>query len=85
MMAVATGAGVPGLTVNLLNSKNVIVATTTTDVTGFYYFPATTGLTLGANYNVKMSVPKTIKSSSPNAQSFGWKATAVSLNQFVLN
>jgi hypothetical protein len=79
------GAGISGLTVNLLNSKNAIVASATTDVTGFYYFAATSTLTSGANYIVKVTVPKTYRNSSPSSQNFTWRSAAVSLNNFVLN
>ncbi len=80
-----TGTGLSGLTVNLLNSKNVMVANAATDATGFYYFPVTSGLTSGANYSVRVTVPKAYKNSTPSAQSFTWKAASVSLNTFVLN
>jgi hypothetical protein len=81
----ASGAGLPGLTVNILNSKNASVATAITDATGFYYYPATAGLTAGANYTVKVTVPKAYKNSSPSSQSFTWKAAGVALNNFILN
>jgi uncharacterized repeat protein (TIGR01451 family) len=79
------GAGLSGLTVTLFNSKNVAVATATTDATGFCYFPVTSGLTPGASYSVKVTVPKTYRSSSPASQSFTWKSAAVGLTNFVLN
>jgi hypothetical protein len=81
----ASGAGLPGLAVNILNSSKVTVATATTDVTGFYYFPATGALTSGANYTVKVPVPKAYKSSTPASQSFTWKAAGLALGKFVLN
>jgi uncharacterized repeat protein (TIGR01451 family) len=81
----ASGVGVSGLTVNVLNSKNVSAASATTDVTGFYYFPATSGLTTEANYTVKVTVPKSYRNSSPSSQNFTWKSAAVSLDNFVLN
>jgi hypothetical protein len=81
----AAGAGVSGLTVNVLNSKNVVIVSATTDVTGFYYFPTTNALAQGANYAVKVTVPKAYRNSSPSSQSFAWKSMAVSLNNFVLN
>ena len=81
----STGAGISGLTVNLLNSKNVVVANAITDATGFYYFPATSGLSSGANYSVKVTVPKTYRNASPSSQGFTWKSVAVMLSNFVLN
>jgi uncharacterized repeat protein (TIGR01451 family) len=80
-----SGVGLSGLTVNLLSPKNAVIASATTDATGFYYFPATSGLTSGAAYTAKVSVPKTYKNSTPSSQSFTWKAMAVALNNFVLN
>jgi hypothetical protein len=77
--------GLSGVTVNVLNSKNSVVTSTTTDITGFYYFAATQGLTSGTNYTVKVAVPKAYKSSTPSSQGFTWKAVSVSLNTFVLN
>jgi uncharacterized repeat protein (TIGR01451 family) len=79
------GVGISGLTVNLLNSKNVVVAKATTDVTGFYYFPVTSGLTSGSSYSMKVTVPKTFKNSSPSSQNFTWRSVAVALSNFVLN
>jgi uncharacterized repeat protein (TIGR01451 family) len=80
-----SGGGLSGLIVILLNSKNTAVASAATDATGFYYFAATSGLTPGVNYNVKVTVPKAYKNSSPASQGFTWKSAAVSLNNFVLN
>ena len=80
-----SGAGLSGLTVNILNSRNATVATAATDVSGFYYFPATGGLTSGASYTVKVTVPKAYRNSSPSSQSFSWKGLGVSLSNFVLN
>lgn len=80
-----SGIGLSGVTVKLLNSKNSIVGTTTTDVTGFYYFSATDGLTQGANYSGKVTVPKGYKNSTPSSQAFTWKAAMILLNNFVLN
>ena len=77
--------GVSGATVNLLNSTKAVVATTTTDVTGFYYFAATGGLTTGKTYTVKVTPPSGYKSSMPASESFTWKATRIALKNFVLN
>jgi hypothetical protein len=53
----STLLGVSGATVNLLNSTKAVVATATTDGTGFYYFAATGGLTVGKTYTVKVTLP----------------------------
>jgi hypothetical protein len=80
-----SGMGLTGMIVNVLNPKNVAVISTTTDITGFYYFAATQGLVPGTNYTVKVAVPKTYKSSTPSSQGFTWRSAAVALNNFVLN
>ena len=71
--------------VNVLNSKDSVVTSTTTDITGFYYFATKQGLTLGTNYTVKVTVPKAYKSSTPSSQRCTWKAVSVSLSTFALN
>jgi hypothetical protein len=81
----ASSAGISGLTVNILNSKNATVTTAATDVTGFYFFPATSSLASGASYTVKVTVPKAYKSSMPGSQTFTWRATGLSLSNFTLN
>jgi uncharacterized repeat protein (TIGR01451 family) len=81
----ANGVGIPGVTVSILNSAKATVATATTDVSGFYYFPADSGLTLGTSYSVRASVPAPYGGSKPFSQEFTWRAVGVSLSNFVLN
>ena len=57
-------AGVPGITVLLYNSSNVVVATTTTDINGFYLF---TGLTAATTYTVGFENIPAGYGFSPNA------------------
>ena len=45
------GSGISGATVPIVNSTGSVVATRTTDVTGFYFFAATGVLTKGLTYN----------------------------------
>lgn len=75
---VVTSGNVPvyGATVNLMNGKTV-VATTTTDAFGFYYFADVSGLGSGFNYGVSIALPKGFKSSSPAAVNFTWSGNAV--------
>jgi hypothetical protein len=80
----STLLGVSGATVNLLNSTKAVVATATTDVTGFYYFAATGGLTVGKTYTVKATLPTGYKSSMPASQSFNWSGNMVVLANFGL-
>ena len=80
----SSNAGIPGATVGILNPSKKVVATATTDVTGFYYFPATAGLTSGSSYTAQVIVPKGYKTSTPPSQTFFWQAKTVILSDFVL-
>ena len=80
-----SGVGLSGLSVNLLSPKNAVIASATTDVTGFYYFPATSNLTFGASYTLRVSVPKGYKNSTPSSQTFTWKNAGITLSNFVVN
>jgi beta-propeller repeat-containing protein len=77
--------GIGGITVNILSSTKAVVATAPTDVTGFYYVPTTTNLIPGANYTVRVVVPKGYRNSTPTYQTFTWRATALSLGNFLVN
>jgi hypothetical protein len=81
----STLLGISGATVNLLNSTKAVVATATTDVTGFYYFATTGGLTIGKTYTVKVTLPSGYRGSMPSSQSFTWKAIGIALSKFTLN
>ena len=81
----ANNAGINGVTVNLVNSSKTVIATATTDSAGLFYFADTSGLTGGANYTVKVTLPKGYKSSTPASQAFAWNAVGVTLSNFVLN
>jgi hypothetical protein len=54
----AFSAGLSGFTVNVLNSKNATVISAVTDVTGFYYFPATSTLVSGQIIRSKFLCPR---------------------------
>ena len=81
---ISGNAAIDGATVNLMSGKTLI-ATTTTDSTGFYYFADVSGLTVGTNYTINISVPKGYKTSTPASQTFTWKGTAITLSNFVVN
>jgi hypothetical protein len=81
----AAGTGVSGATVSVLNAAKKVIATTTTDVTGFYYFANTSLLTPGTTYTVVVSVSKPYKASAPASQAIVWNAGAITLADFVLN
>jgi len=80
-----TGAGLGNVSVNIFNSKNVLVATATSDSTGFFYFPVTNIFTSGSSYTVNVNLPKGYKSSAPANPTFTWNKLAVKLNSIVLN
>ena len=81
----SSGVGIGGATVSIFSGAST-VATATTDITGFYFFPTTGVLTTGANYTVGVSgLPSGFTSSAPASQGFTWLGTAVSLSNFVLN
>lgn len=80
-----TGAGLGNISLNIFNSNGALVATTTSDSTGFFYFPVTSIFTSGSPYTLKVTLPKGYKSSSPAYAGFTWKGSAVKLNSIVLN
>ncbi|HTI39691.1 MAG TPA: choice-of-anchor Q domain-containing protein [Vicinamibacterales bacterium] len=80
----SANVGLSGATVNLLNTRKSVVATTATDAVGFYYFADPSGLTAGTAYTVTVTLPKGYKSSSPGTQSFTWSNSPVLLPNFVL-
>jgi len=81
----SSNGAIAGVTVSVVNSANAVVATTTTDSTGLYFFPLTRNWTLGAGYTVKVALPKGYKSSTPASQAFTWQANEATLRNFVLN
>ena len=81
----STGAGLGNISVNIFNSNGALVATATSDSTGFFYFPVTSIFTSGSPYTLKVTLPKGYKSSSSASAWFTWKGSAVKLNSIVLN
>jgi len=81
----SSNAPIGGATVNVLNSSNAVVATATSDSTGFYFFPLTKGWTLGGSYTVRVTLPKGYKTSTPASQTFTWQAAQLILINSVLN
>jgi hypothetical protein len=81
----SSNAPMAGLTLNILDASKSVVATASTDDTGFYYFPVVDGWTLGAGYTVKVTLPKGYKTSIPASQTFTWNATQMTLGNFGLN
>jgi len=81
----SNNAAIAGVTVNVLDSSNTVVAAATTDGSGFYFFPLTRSFTLGSAYSVKVTPPSGYKTSTPALQKVTWQATQVVLTNFVLN
>ena len=79
--------GFPGATVSLLASGGGIVATATSDITGFYHFATTGGvLTNGANYTIEVNgLPAGDTTSNPASQALTWQGAGIALSSFVLN
>jgi hypothetical protein len=82
----STGTGISGATVSITDSSSNVVATATTDVTGFYFFSNTSILTAGSTYTVKVtSFPTGFTTSSPASQTVVWSGTATVIGNFVLS
>lgn len=78
--------GAPAVTVGLFDSSAHLVASATTDLTGFYYFANTASLTAGAHYSVQVTgFPRGFSSSTPPSQSFTWGGAPVALGDFTVN
>ena len=83
----STGVGVADATVSILDaSGSTVIATATTDITGFDYM-ATTGVLISvAGYSLAVTgLPAGFMSVSPANQPFMWQGTAVVFANFVLN
>ena len=81
----STGSEVRGANVVVVDASNVVVATTSTDSTGFYYFAMTDTLVPGATYFVRVDpVPSGATTVEPSAASFTWGSAPVTLGTFVV-
>jgi len=82
----SSGMGVAGATLSILDAGGNTVATATTDITGFYFFPTTGVLTAGSSYTVQVSAfPAGFTTSTPPSQTFTWQGAMVVLSDFLLN
>jgi hypothetical protein len=82
----ASGAGLPGATVSILDAANNVVATATTDITGFYFMATTGVLSPAATYTLQVSgLPAGFTSATPANQTFIWQVGAITVSDFVLN
>ena len=81
----ASGSGISGATITVLNSAKTTVASTMADSTGFYFFAKTSVFAAGTKYTVKVTVAKPYKSSTPSSQTFTWNNAEITLGNFMLN
>jgi probable HAF family extracellular repeat protein len=80
----SSGAGILGATVSIVDSAGNVVAATTTDVTGFYFFATTGVLTTGSTYSVQVTATG-FTVSVPAYQAFTWLGLTITLSSFVLS
>jgi hypothetical protein len=72
--------------VSAFNSGCAVVATATTDITGFYFLATTGVLTPGANYTIAVSgLPAGFANVTPPNQPFTWQGSAIAFGNFSLN
>jgi hypothetical protein len=81
----ATGSGISGATLSLVDPSGTTLATAPTDVTGFYFFPTTGLLSAGGTYSITVTgLPAGFTSSSPAVQTFTWAGSPISFSNFTL-
>ncbi|HKW63311.1 MAG TPA: hypothetical protein VJN89_12250 [Candidatus Acidoferrum sp.] len=81
-----SGAGLAGATVAILSSGSAVVATATTDITGFYFLATTGVLTPGANYTIVVTgLPAGFGNGTPPNQAFTWQGSSMAFGSFVVN
>jgi len=80
----SSNLGISGATVRILDGTTT-VATATTDVTGFYYFPTTSVLSTNTSYAIEVSpIPSPFTTSTPPASTFTWTGSGLTFT-FTLN
>lgn len=82
----ANGVGLAVATVSILDGGAAVVATTTTDITGFYFLATTGVLSPGAPYTLVVTgLPVGFGAVTPPNQPFTWQGGAIVFSNFVLN
>ena len=82
----ANALGIAGATVSITDTTGNVVASATTDITGFYFMATTGVLTPGANYTMRVSsLPTGFTTATPPSQAFTWQGVAIAFSNFVLN
>ena len=85
-VSTSAGTGISGATVSIKDPTGNTVATSTSDVLGFYYFAEVSMLNTGTTYTVQVTgLPAGFTTSSPAFQTFTWGGTMVTLSNFVLS
>jgi hypothetical protein len=81
----SNGLGISGATVSIKDSFPHTVATATTDITGFYFFPTTGVLASGSSYTVQVTaLPSGFTTSTPASQPFTWLGNGIVPSTIVL-
>jgi hypothetical protein len=83
----SNGVGVFGATVSILDAGGNPVASSATDITGYYFFATTGMLVPGSSYTVAAtSLPAGFATATPAASpAFTWSGTGMMVGNFVLN
>lgn len=83
----ASGVGVFGTTVSILDAGGNTVAIAAPDITGYYFFATTGVLVPGSSYTVAVTgLPAGFVTSTPAASpAFTWAGTGMTIGNFVLN
>src|SRR3989454_557776 len=85
-VSTSAGTGISGATLSIKDPNGNTVATSTSDVLGFYYFAEVSMLNTGTTYTVQVTgLPAGFATSSPAFQTFTWGGTMVTLSNFVLS
>ena len=81
----AANQGVGLVSITIFDGANNVVASSVTDLTGFYAITTTAGLAAGNTYTaVVTAMPFFYHTVTPTAQPFTWAATGVALPNFQL-
>jgi hypothetical protein len=83
----SSGVGVAGAGVSILDAGGNVVATATTDITGFYFFATMSVLNPNSSYTVAVTgLPAGFAGSTPAASpAFTWSGTGLMIGNFLLN
>lgn len=77
--------GVIGATVSILDAGGNMVATASTDITGYYFFATTGFLVPGSSYSVAVTgLPPGFATTPPASPAFAWSGTGMMVGNFVL-